>query len=49
VVWRAFDGDYANSETPEGARLMKLPMTKGAKLDELKDMVRSDESDPSER
>ncbi len=42
VVWGAFEGGYANPETPDGARLIALPMRKGAKLDELKDGVRSD-------
>ncbi|MDA2920800.1 hypothetical protein MYX76_15140 [Desulfobacterota bacterium AH_259_B03_O07] len=42
MVWGAFDGGYANPETPEGARLVALPMKKNAKLSELTDNVYSD-------
>ncbi|MGH7900658.1 MAG: hypothetical protein ACRENZ_02870, partial [Thermodesulfobacteriota bacterium] len=42
VVWGAFDGGSANPEEPEGARLVALPMKKGAKLSELKNDVRPD-------
>ena len=39
VVWGAFSGDYANPEKPQGARLLALPMRKGAGLAELTDTV----------
>ncbi len=42
VVWGAFAGTYANPQTPDGARLLALPMRAGAALDELRDDVRSD-------
>ncbi len=42
VVWGAFEGGYANPETPQGARLIALPMSRGSKLDKLKDGVSSD-------
>jgi pimeloyl-ACP methyl ester carboxylesterase len=42
VVWGAFDRGYANPETPDGARLIALPMKKGAKLGDLKDGVHAD-------
>jgi hypothetical protein len=42
VVWGAFEGGYANPRTPEGARLIALPMREGARLDHLRDGVVSD-------
>ena len=42
LVWGAFEKDTANPETPEGARLIALPMKKGAPLSELTDNVHSD-------
>ncbi len=39
VVWGAFTGDYANPKTPDGARLVALPMREGASLAELRDDV----------
>jgi pimeloyl-ACP methyl ester carboxylesterase len=42
VVWGAFDRGYSNPETPDGARLIALPMKKGAKLGDLKDGVHAD-------
>src|SRR5262249_38441716 len=42
VVWGAFSGDYANPQTPDGARLVALPMREGATLAELRDDVRPD-------
>lgn len=42
VVWGAFSGDYPDPETPEGARLVALPMREGAALRELRDGVVSD-------
>lgn len=42
VVWGAFEGGYANPETPQGARLIALPMNQGSILDKLKDGVSSD-------
>lgn len=39
TVWGAFEKNYANPETPDGARLIALPMKKGAKLNELRDDV----------
>jgi hypothetical protein len=42
VVWGAFSGDYADPRTPDGARLLALPMAEGAPLDQLRDGVRSD-------
>ncbi|MEO1237619.1 MAG: hypothetical protein AAFX76_12595, partial [Planctomycetota bacterium] len=38
-VWCAFDGTAANPGTPDGARLVALPMRHGAPLDELRDNV----------
>ena len=35
VVWGAFAGDYANPETPEGARLIALPLDKNQKHDNV--------------
>ena len=42
VVWGAFLGGYADPRTPDGARLVALPMAEGAPLAELTDTVRSD-------
>jgi len=42
LVWGAFEKGTANPETPEGARLIALPMKKGAPLSELTDNVHSD-------
>ena len=42
VVWGAFSGDYADPRTPDGARLIALPMAEGVPLGELRDAVRSD-------
>jgi hypothetical protein len=42
VVWGAFAGGYANPERPDGARLVALPMTGGARLAERRDAVRPD-------
>ncbi|MEW6144720.1 MAG: hypothetical protein AB1598_06835 [Thermodesulfobacteriota bacterium] len=42
LVWGAFDGGEADPETPEGARLIALPMKEGVPIDELTDSVRSD-------
>ncbi len=39
MVWGAFAGSYANPETPDGARLVALPMREGAALGELRDAV----------
>ncbi|MCI0589325.1 MAG: hypothetical protein L0323_21120 [Planctomycetes bacterium] len=39
TVWGAFDGDYADPKTPEGARLVSLPMREGVSLAELRDAV----------
>ena len=39
IVWGAFDGTYADPEKPDGARLIALPMKKGAPLSELTDDV----------
>ncbi len=39
IVWGAFAGSYANPETPDGARLVALPMREGAALRELRDAV----------
>ncbi len=40
VVWGAFGGGAADPETPEGARLVALPMAEGAELAALTDTVR---------
>ncbi len=40
VVWGAFSKGYANPQTPDGARLVALPMREGVPLSELKDGVR---------
>jgi hypothetical protein len=42
LVRGAFSGDYADPETPEGARLIALPMVRGTPLDELVDTVQPD-------
>lgn len=42
LVWGAFDGGTADPETPEGARLIAIPMKEGVPIDELTDSVRSD-------
>ena len=39
TVWGAFGGGYANPRKPDGARLLALPMRKGADLRDLKDDV----------
>ncbi|MFN7953207.1 MAG: hypothetical protein U0610_15905 [bacterium] len=41
VVWGAFGGGAADPETPDGARLVALPMAEGAALPTLVDSVRS--------
>ena len=41
-MWGSFSGTYANPETPDGARLVALPMRQGAALDQLHDGVRPD-------
>lgn len=41
-VWGAFDGGAANPGTPEGARLIALPMAQGQPLRALTDDVRPD-------
>ncbi len=42
LVWGAFEKGTTNPETPEGARLIAIPMKKGAPLSELTDSVHSD-------
>jgi len=42
VVWGAFSGGYANPQTPDGARLVALPMREGAALADLRDDVEPD-------
>lgn len=39
IVWGAFAGGYAKPQTPEGARLIALPMREGVPLDQLRDSV----------
>ncbi|MBW1841617.1 MAG: hypothetical protein JRI75_07460 [Deltaproteobacteria bacterium] len=39
VVWGAFGSGSVNANSPDGAKLVSLPMEKGRKLDELKDPV----------
>jgi len=39
TVWGAFSGGYAKPGSPEGARLVALPMRRGATLEELRDEV----------
>ncbi len=41
-MWGAFTGGYANPRTPEGARMIALPMREGVPLDQLRDSVVSD-------
>ena len=42
LVWGAFEKSTADPETPEGARLVAIPMKKGVPLSELTDNVYSD-------
>ncbi|MGB0716226.1 MAG: hypothetical protein ACPGXK_10130, partial [Phycisphaerae bacterium] len=42
LVWGAFSGRFANPETPDGARLVALPMRRGAPLHGLRDGIRPD-------
>ena len=42
TVWDAFTGEYADPQTPSGARLTALPMREGAPLSALRDSVRPD-------
>ncbi len=42
VVWGAFSGSFADPGTPEGARLVALPMRRDTALDELRDAVLPD-------
>ncbi|MEF8796174.1 MAG: hypothetical protein V5A48_06965 [Salinivenus sp.] len=42
IVWGAFTGEYADPQTPPGARLTALPMREGAPLSALRDSVRPD-------
>ncbi len=42
VVWGAFSGNFADPGTPEGARLVALPMRRDTALDELRDAVLPD-------
>jgi len=35
IVWGAFDRDFANPETPEGARLIALPLDKNSSSDNV--------------
>ena len=42
LVWGAFEKTTADPESPEGARLVALPMKKGVPLDQLTDNVHSD-------
>jgi pimeloyl-ACP methyl ester carboxylesterase len=39
IVWGGFTRNYANPETPEGARAFALPMERGVPLSRLKDNV----------
>ncbi|MGH8549522.1 MAG: esterase/lipase family protein [Methylococcales bacterium] len=39
TVWGAFEGEYADPETDDGARLIALPMAEGKSLAELRDGV----------
>ncbi|MFB6249982.1 MAG: esterase/lipase family protein [Salinibacter sp.] len=39
TVWGAFTGKHADPETPRGARLVALPMRRGASLSALRDSV----------
>ena len=42
TAWGAFSGEYADPETPEGARAIALPMAEGRPLAELRDSVTPD-------
>lgn len=42
VVWGAFGGGYADPRTPDGLRLIALPMAEGAALRDLRDDVMPD-------
>lgn len=42
IVWGAYGGDFADPETPDGARLVALPMREGAPLAELRDNAVTD-------
>lgn len=42
LVWGAFEKTTTNPETPEGARLIAIPMRKGIPISELTDNVHSD-------
>ena len=42
IVWGAFTGKYARPGTPEGVRLIALPMREGSPLAQLTDGVRPD-------
>jgi len=42
LVWGAFEKSTADPESPEGARLVAIPMKMGVPLSELKDNVHSD-------
>ncbi len=42
LVWGAFEKSTADPETPQGARLIAIPMKKGVPLSELTDNVHSD-------
>ncbi|MCH7519951.1 MAG: hypothetical protein IH964_13130 [Candidatus Dadabacteria bacterium] len=42
LVWGAFEKSTADPETPEGARLVAIPMKKGVPLSELTDNIYSD-------
>jgi len=42
LVWGAFEKSTADPESPEGARLVAIPMKMGAPLEELTDNVHSD-------
>ena len=39
TVWGAFSGGFANPDTPDGARLVAVPMAEGRPLAELRDTV----------
>jgi len=41
IVWGAFGGESINPTTPDGARLLSLPMQENATLSQLKDEVHS--------
>ena len=42
LVWGAFEKGTTNPQTPEGARLIAIPMREGAPLSELTDTVHAD-------